>query len=117
MNDHIRQAGEFLMDTVQEPLRRAANAHHDDGHREGFTRAAGITLRRIQEKLDVFKEQMKGIGLTKAEQAVYAQLDELKSEIEADCDRYWQGTGVDWRPLKPVAKAVVRRTGESLSED
>ncbi|MGO4383397.1 hypothetical protein [Specibacter sp. RAF43] len=117
MNDHIRQAGKFLMDTVQESARRTTSDHHDDGHREGFTRAAGITLRRIQEKLDVLKEQMRGTSLTKVEQAVYAELDDLKSEIEADFDRYWQGSGVEWRPLKPVVKKVIRQTGESQSED
>lgn len=110
MNEHIRQAGKFIADTVQESTRRAANAHRDDGHRVGFTRAAGITLRIIQEKLDVLQERMKDPGLNKGEQAVYAQLSELKSEIEAGYDRYWQGTDVDWRPLKPVAKAVIRQT-------
>lgn len=117
MNDHFRQAGKFIADAVQESTSRTISAHRDDGHREGFTRAAGISLRRIQEKLDVFREQMKSPGLTKAEQTICAQLDELKSEIEADCDGYWRGTGVDWRPLKPVAKGVTMRTRESLSED
>ena len=50
------------------------------------------------------------------EQANYAQLDELKSEIEAECDRYWRGSGIDWRPLKPVAKGVVKRADESQSD-
>lgn len=31
---------------------------------------------------------MKGKGLSQAEQAHYAHLDELKSEIEAGCDRF-----------------------------
>jgi hypothetical protein len=30
------------------------------------------------------------------------------TEIEADFDRYWRGVGVDWRPQKPVAKAIIR---------
>jgi hypothetical protein len=67
------------------------------------------------KKIDAFKKQMKGSGLTRAEQASYAQLEELKSEIEADCDRYWRGSGVDWRAPKPVAKRAVRPTGESQS--
>lgn len=117
MNDHIRQAGEFVIGSFQESARQESRDQFDDGHKRGFTSAAGITLRHIQEKLDVFKEQMKSPGLNKVEQAVYAQLDELKSEIEADCDGYWQGSGVDWRPLKPVAKVVARRTEDSMSED
>lgn len=117
MNDYIRKTGEFMRDAVQESTRQTISDHRDDGHRRGFTGAAGITLHRIQEKLDGIKAQRKGPGLTDAEYAVYAQLDELKSEIEADCDRYWRGSGVNWRPLKPVAKAVVRRTGEPLLED
>lgn len=49
---------------------------------------------------------MKGPGLSKVEQASYVRLDELKSEIEADYDRYWRGSGVDRRPLKPVAQGT-----------
>lgn len=91
--------------------------HHDDGRIRGFSSAAGIALLRIQEKLDAYREQMKGPGLSKSEQASYAQLDELKSEIEAEYDRYWRGSGIDWRPLKPVAKGTVRRPIESKSDD
>lgn len=53
---------------------------------------------------------MKSPGLNKAEQAIYAQLEELKSEVESDFDRYWRGSGVDWRPLKPVTTGVIRST-------
>ena len=113
MDDRIRQAGEFFHDAIQESAQQKLRDHRDDGHRSGFSSAAGITLRRVQEKLDTLKDRMKGPGLTKTEQAIYAQLDELKSEIEAEWDRYWRGSGVDWRPSKPVAKGVVRRTGES----
>jgi hypothetical protein len=58
---------------------------------------------------------MKSEGLSQSEQAIYAHLDELKSDIEADCDRYWRGSGVDWRPLKPVAKAVILQADEQES--
>lgn len=86
MNSHFQKAGEFLRDTAQESARQVLSDHRDDGHIRGFTSAAGIALRRIQEKLDAYREQMKGPGLSKSEQANYAQLDELKSEIEAECD-------------------------------
>lgn len=115
MTDLMRRAGQFVKDAVQDSARQTLDDHGDDSHRKGFTDAAGITLRHVQEKLDALKEQMRGQGLTKAEQAIYAQLDELKSEIEADYDGYWQGRGVDWRPPKPVAKRVVRQTGEPHS--
>ena len=117
MNSHFQKAGEFLRDTAQESARQVLSDHRDDGHIRGFTSAAGIALRRIQEKLDAYREQMKGPGLSKSEQANYAQLDELKSEIEAECDRYWRGSGIDWRPQKPVAKGVVKRADESQSDD
>lgn len=117
MSDPIRRVSEFMRDAVQESARQTLSHHRDDGRRRGFTKAAGITLRRIHGKLDSLKEQMKGPGLTKAEQAIYAQLDELRSEIEADYDRYWQDSGVDWRPPKPAAKGVVRRSGDSQSEE
>jgi hypothetical protein len=117
VDDRIKQAGHFVHDAVREGARQRLSEHGDDKFRRGFSNAAGLALRRIQEKIDAFKEQMKGPGLTKAEQAIYAQLDELKSEIEADCDRYWRGSGVDWRPPKQIAKRVVRRTDEPQLED
>lgn len=113
MKDHIREAGQVVQDAVRESVRQARSDHGDTMHQRGFTNAAGITLRRLQQEIDGFREQMKGPGLTKTEQAIYAQLHELQSEIEADYDRYWRGSGVDWRPLKPVAKGVIRQTGES----
>jgi hypothetical protein len=112
VNDRIRQLGRFIQGTVKESAQQTLRDHGDEEHRNGFTRAAGISLRQIQEKIDSFKEQMKGPGLTKAEQLVYNQLDELKSELEAGFDRYWRDTGVDWRPPKPIAK-VVKQPGKS----
>ena len=112
MSNRMQQVSQFALDAVRESARQARSDHGDDQHRKGFTSSAGIALRRIQEKLDAFREQMKGAGLTKAEQAVYAQLEELKSEIEADYDRYWRGSDIDWRPPKPVAKGVIRPAEE-----
>lgn len=117
MSSHLQKAGEFLRDAAQESARQVLSDHHDSGQIRGFSSAAGIALRRIQEKLDTYREQMKGPGLSKSEQASYAQLDELKSEIEAEYDRYWRGSGIDWRPLTPVAKGIVKRASESQSDD
>lgn len=111
----IRTAGQFISDTVRDSVQETMSAHGDARFERGFSAAAGIALRQIQKRLDDLREQMKGKGLSQAEQAFYAHLDELKSEIEADCDRYWRGSGVDWRPPKPVAKAVIRRTDETGS--
>lgn len=108
----MMRAGEFVMETVRDSALRTVVEHGDFKFQRGFTSAAGIALRSIQTKLDDFREQMKASGLSPAEQAIYAHLDELRSEIEADCDRYWRGTGVDWRPLKPVARGAVRRIEE-----
>ena len=107
MDDLVRRAGQFARGSVQ----RWVHDQEDYSYQEGFTEAADITLRRMQEKLDAFKEQMKGHGLSQAEQAIYAQLDELKSEIEAGFDR----SGVDWRPPPSVAKRVVKQTDEPHS--
>lgn len=117
MSNQFQRTGEFLRDVVQESTRQVLSDHHYDGYIGGFSRAAGIALRRIQEKLDAYREKMKGPGLSKSEQASYAQLDELKSEIEAEYDHYWRSSGVDWRPLKPVAKGIVKRASESQSDD
>jgi hypothetical protein len=109
----IRQASQSVMDTVRDSAEEVMSDHGQTRFEEGFTAAAGIALRQIQRRLDGFREQMKGPGLNPAEQAVYAHLDELKSEIEAGCDLYWRDSGVNWRPLTPVAKAVVRRAQEA----
>jgi hypothetical protein len=111
----IRQAGQIVMDAVRDSAQEAMSYHGEESFRRGFTAAADIALRQIREKLDGLREQMKSAGLSQSEQAIYAHLDELKSEIEADCDRYWRGSGVDWRPLKPVAKAVIRQADEQES--
>lgn len=79
MSSRFQKAGEFLRDAAQESARQVLSDHHDDGRIRGFSSAAGIALLRIQEKLDAYREQMKGPGLSKSEQASYAQLDELKS--------------------------------------
>ena len=113
MNDRIRQAGRFLQGAIEESSQQALRQRGDEEHRSGFTRAASISMRRLQEKLDVLKEQMQGPGLTKPEQVLYAQLEELRSEIEADFDHYWRGSGVDWRPRTPIAKGVIRQPGKS----
>lgn len=117
MSSHFQNAGDFPRDAAQESARQILSDQRAGGHISGFSGAAGIALRRIQEKLDAYREQMKGSGLSKSEQASYAQLDELKSEIETEYDRYWRGSGVDWRPLKPVAKCVVKRVNESQPDD
>lgn len=117
MSSNFQKAGEFLRDAAQESARQVLSDHRDRGHIRGFSSAAGIALRRIQEKLDAYREQMKGPRLSKPEQASYAQLDELKSQTEAEYDRYWRDTGIDWRPLKPVAKGTVKRAIESQSGD
>lgn len=111
----IREAKQFVMDAVRDSVQVAMSDHGDAKFARGFSAAAGIGLRQIQNRLDDLREQMKGKGLSPAEQAFYAHLDELKSEIEADCDRFWRGSGVNWRPLTPVAKAVIRRTEETGS--
>lgn len=112
VNDRIRQAGRFLHGTFQEAAQKTVRDHGDEEHRKGFTRAAAISLGQIQEKLDSLKERMNAPGLTKAEQLVFNQLDELKSEIEDGFDRYWRSTDVDWRLPRPIAK-VVKRPGKS----
>lgn len=104
----MRHAGRVGVDAVRDSSREVVSAHGEERFVDGFTAAAGIALRQIQGTLDGFREQMKGPGLTQAQQAVYAHLDELKSEIEAGYDRYWHGTSVDWRPPPPVVKAVRR---------
>jgi uncharacterized protein (DUF1778 family) len=111
----IRQAGQFVMDAVRESAQNTISDHSEASFQQGFTDAAGIALRPLQEKLDGLREQMKHAGLSQAEQAIYAHFEEIKSEIEGDYDFYWRGRGVDWRsrvdlrPLKPVATASAKK--------
>lgn len=111
----LPQAAQIVIDAVRDSAQQAMSDHGDAGLQRGFTAAAGIALRQLHERLDGLRGQMKSAGLSQSEQAIYAHLDELKSEIEADCDRYWRGSGVDWRPMKPVAKAVIRQADEQAS--
>lgn len=115
MNDQARQARDSITGLLREFALRESRKIRNEGHAKGFKSAAGIALRRIQGKLDGFKEQMTGPGLNKVDQAVYARLEELKSEIEADCERYWRGSGIEWRLPRPSARAL--QTENSLSED
>ena len=107
MDERSKQVGQFVLAAARESVLQNVSEHGDDMHRRGFTAAAAISLRHIDAKRDSYREQMKARGLSKAEQVVYAELDSLKSEIEEDCDRYWRGSGLDWRPLAPVAKGTV----------
>jgi hypothetical protein len=113
----MHQAGQIVVDAIRQSGRETMSNHGDARFENGFTEAAGIALRQLQNKLDGLKEQMKGPGLGQAEQALYVHLDEMKSQFEADCDRYWRGSGVDWRPLKPVARAVIRPRDKGTSSD
>ena len=110
----MRQAGQFVTDAIGDSARQASRNHGDMQFQRGFSRAIGVSLQHIQEKLDGFRERMKGEGLSQAEQSIYAHLVELKSEIEGDCDRFWQGSGVDWRPLRPVTRAIVQAEKSEL---
>jgi hypothetical protein len=107
VNDRIRKAGEFVRDAVVESAQQRASDRDLEMQVRGFKGAAAITLRLIEDKIDTFTERMKGPGLNKSEQAAYAALLDLRSEIEADCDRYWRDYAVDWRPLKRVVKGKV----------
>lgn len=115
MTDRMKKAAQFAYEATRESARQKRSDHDENRHRQGFRASASITLRHIDTRLDALIEQMKGQGLTKAEQAIYAELEQLKRDIEEACDRYWGGPGVDWRPLKPVAKGVIRRDEEPQS--
>lgn len=108
----MRQAGQIVVDTVRDSAREVLSEEGDYKFQRGFTSAAGIALRTLQAKLDDLRDQMKGPGLSQGDQAVYANLEELRIKIEAECDRFWHGTNVDWRPIKPVAKGRFRGTKE-----
>lgn len=108
----MRQVGEFVVDSARVSARQVVNAHGDFKFQRGFSSAMGITLRRLESRLDDFRKQMKAGELGPAEQVFFVHLDELRSEIEAECDRYWHDTGVDWRPVKPVVKEAVERRSQ-----
>lgn len=104
----VRTAGEFVAGAVRDSARQAMQGHGEAEFQKGFTCAAKFSLRLIQKKLEELRDQMKGPGLSQAEQAVYAHLDELKFEIEAEYDHFWHNHGIDWRPQKPLVKARMR---------
>jgi len=109
LNDHIRRAGHFLQDAVGEGFRETFHNSQDAAHQEGFFRAAEATMQLIDHALEGFTDAMVNMGLSKSEQATYVRLLQLKTDIEASYDRYWSGTGLDWRLQHPAAKAVIPR--------
>lgn len=120
MDERIQEVGRRIYERYQDDRDEERRAHNMEMQRRGFQSSAGITFRLIDGKLDAFKEQMKGPGLTKADQAAYAALDELKAEIETASDAFWKEVGADWRPIKPVVKGKVtfrRRSDDDDSED
>ena len=76
----------------RDAARQVVDDHGAGRYQEGFTAAADIALGLIEEKLKASREQMKSTGLSPPEQAVFAHLDELKSEIEASWDRAGDAT-------------------------
>lgn len=116
MNQIERLAQEAL-GAVQSTARQGRREYGDEQFVRGFKAAAGISLRRVEEKLDAFQEQMKAAKIPKADLPVYAALVDLKSEFEAEYDRFWRNTDVDWRPTRPVVTGVVRRRTDPLSEE
>lgn len=100
-----------VTDIARDVLRGIVDGEGARQYQAGFTAAARISLDLIGEALGEYKGQMTGAGLSKAEQATYARLDDLKSNIEKAFDEYWQGTGINWRPPEPVARAVRGRMG------
>lgn len=108
----LRHAGRFVMDAARESVRQSMTEHGDASFQRGFRAAAGIALRQLDGKLEDFRGRMKSGDLNSTEQAIYAHLDELKSEIEASCDRFWGDSGIDWRPLTPVARAASSQAVE-----
>lgn len=117
MNDRIQRPGKSVLDTMKDSAREVIKDQADEKYRIGFSRSAQIALRHLEDKLDTLKETMKDRGLSKAEQLLYAHLDELRIDIETSYDRYWQGNGAAWRLPKPVAKPLVKNSGESIHEE
>lgn len=94
MREIIGRAGRFLQDARQQAIQE----HDAAVFEEGFMNAASISLYRIQKRIDGFKKQMKDSSLSKTEQLMLVQLEEIKSEIEKEFDQFCSGTGMDWRP-------------------
>lgn len=110
MDERLKQFGQFVGDSLQEGARRAGSDARHDARSGGFAEAAAISLRQIGNRLDAFTERMSGNGpsLTKGEQEVYAALMSLRDELEAGFDKFWEGSGVDWRPPRPLVRAKLR---------
>lgn len=106
MHQLIQRASEFLRGTAQEVIQRRMKEDGDARQLRGFTAAASISLRLVQSDLDALKERMKNPGLNKTEQALYVHLEELQAKINAGFDGYWEGSGYDWHPSKPLVKTV-----------
>lgn len=118
MGDIIGGVGRAL----QEGARQSLDARAQADQLAGFSDAAGIALRRIRSESDALKQKVKdGSSLTRAEQLVLAQLDELESDLVTAYNYYWKRTGLDWRPRVERAVvpkgSVIRRPVESSTRE
>ena len=113
MSNRIHELGQSALDIAQDAARQVMSNHEDAVFQKGFTSSARITLNLIDQRIESYRAQMRGAGLSRAEQSAYAVLVALRSEITDRFDGYWDGTGIDWRPREALAKASLG-TAEQL---
>ena len=108
MSEQWRQTGRDLLDAFRDRMREGRSAYGQEEFREGFSAAAVITQQRLRERIDDLKAQLRTGSLTKADQLLLSELDELETSIEAGFDQFWADTDMDWRPRGPFANAADR---------
>lgn len=111
--DRIRQMGQEIQDSIRESAKQAQGERDGNVHLSGFRAAYRISARRLEESIAALKAKLAAGELKQIEQVVLSRLEQLRSEMEADFDRYWQEADVDWRPAKPVATVVRAPIGEA----
>ncbi|WP_147361897.1 hypothetical protein [Clavibacter phaseoli] len=113
MPDSEHTLRKLLRETVQEPLQQYRREREDARSLQGFRTAAAITLRALDGRIDELKQQLLGGSLSSLQQPLLFELEALRTKLEDDYDIYWRGTDADWRPIKPIAKAILRPQQDS----
>jgi hypothetical protein len=90
-SERFSDRGEQVMRFLGEAWERGKNQRLDQEFANGFDVAANMAVEAISAKAEALKVRMtSGKGLSSAEQAVYAELDTLKTELHEAFFKWWQ---------------------------
>ena len=84
-----KKAGKLVLDEGKEILREVENNHFDDAFYRGYDRASRVCIKHISHKVGTLRKQIKeGKYLSKEDQFLMVQLEDLQREIEEQLSKF-----------------------------